>query len=77
MKEQLVKALEKGLSKTSSMTLLNPFPDKNTVPSVDKMYEIVIESYESQQKEVMFENASLRQLLLDFYRIVQPEGQVL
>lgn len=61
------------------MELTNPLFDRNQglreeEKVQDEMYNIVLSDYEAQSKELMMENAGLRQLLLDFFRCVASKA---
>jgi hypothetical protein len=74
---------DKHHKRLNSMELINPLFDRSLgIESdekvQDEMYNIVLANYEEQSKEVMMENAGLRQLLFDFFRFVASkagEGQ--
>lgn len=73
LKEQLSKLVNDKSRSNQTIQVVNPLPSKhdlNQNKSQDPMYDIVVSNYEEREKEILQENAYLRQLLYDFYRAI-------
>lgn len=75
IKEKLSKLLSEKPKQGVSFLMSNPIDSKYSyTEDVDEgMYNIVIKNYEAREKEIMQENSFLRQLVYDFYNLIDQK----